>query len=92
MDLPPGATDFSWKIPPSTGIPDVRVRVLAKEATRDRLSALRQLLDDRPGECAVALHLLIPDESETVVALSGRRGVRPDASLRQRVDDLFGRR
>jgi DNA polymerase-3 subunit alpha len=69
----------------------LRVRVLAKEATRDRLSALRQLLDDRPGECAVALHLLIPDESETVVALSGRRGVRPDASLRQRVDDLFGR-
>jgi DNA polymerase-3 subunit alpha len=69
----------------------LRVRVLAKEATRDRLTALRQLLDERPGECAVALHLVIPDESETVLALSSRRGVRPDQNLRQRVDDLFGR-
>jgi DNA polymerase-3 subunit alpha len=69
----------------------LRVRVLAREATRDRLTALRQLFDESPGECAVALHLVIPDESETVLALPGRRGVRPDPRLRQRVDDLFGR-
>jgi DNA polymerase-3 subunit alpha len=69
----------------------LRVRVLATEATRDRLSALRQLFEERPGECSVALHLVIPGKSETVVALSGRRGVRPDSKLRKRVDDLFGR-
>jgi DNA polymerase-3 subunit alpha len=69
----------------------LRVRVLSREATRDRLLALRQLLETQPGDCAVALHLVIPDRSETVVALRGGRGVRPDPGLRKRVDDLFGR-
>ncbi len=69
----------------------LRVRVLAGEATRDRLLALRRLLETQPGECAVAVHVVIPDRSETVLALPGRRGVRPDPTLRQRVDELFGR-
>ncbi len=69
----------------------LRVRVLAGEATRDRLLALRRLLETQPGECAVAVHVVIPDRSETVLALPGRRGVRPDPALRQRVDELFGR-
>ena len=69
----------------------MRVRVLAGEATRDRLLALRRLLETQPGECAVAVHVVIPDRSETVVALPGARGVRPDPGLRQRVDELFGR-
>ena len=56
----------------------LRLRVLAAEATRDRLLALRGLLEGHPGECAVALHVVIPDQSETVLSLSGLRGVRPD--------------
>jgi DNA polymerase-3 subunit alpha len=69
----------------------LRVRVLAGEATRDRLLALRRLLETQPGDCAVAVHVVIPDRSETVLALPSQRGVRPDPSLRQRVDELFGR-
>ncbi len=69
----------------------LRILIRAEEATADRLVALRSLLEDRPGDCAVTLHLVIPGESETVVAVSAVRGVRPDAALRQGVDELFGR-
>jgi DNA polymerase-3 subunit alpha len=69
----------------------LRVRIRAEEATADRLTALKQLLSARPGECGVTLHVVIPEESETVVAVSAVRGVRPDPGLRREVDDLFGR-
>jgi len=67
------------------------VRMLADEASADRLAALRGVLQKHPGECGVALHLVIPGESETVLALSSLKGVRPNAALRQEVDGLFGR-
>jgi DNA polymerase-3 subunit alpha len=70
----------------------LRLRVLASEATHDRLLALKSLLGRHPGDCAVALHVVIPDESETVLALSGLRGVRPDEAFLREVDGLFGRR
>jgi DNA polymerase-3 subunit alpha len=69
----------------------LRIQIRADEATEDRLTALRSLLEDHPGDCAVTLHIVIPEESETVVAISAVRGVRPDAGLRQGVDELFGR-
>ena len=69
----------------------LQLRVLASEATRDRLLALRDLLGRHPGDCAVALHLVIPDESETVLALPGLRGVRPDDACLREIDGLFGR-
>jgi hypothetical protein len=61
------------------------------EATADRLTALRTRLAKSPGECAVRVHLVIPDQSETVLAISSLRGVRPDATLKRDVDELFGR-
>ncbi len=67
------------------------VRLRAEEASHDRLIALRQLLQTRPGDCAVTLHVVIPDESETVMSVAAVRGVRPDPALRRDVDDLFGR-
>jgi DNA polymerase-3 subunit alpha len=70
----------------------LRLRVLASEATRDRLLALRDLFGRHPGDCAVALHVVIPDQSETVLAFPSLRGVRPDEKLLREVDGLFGRR
>ena len=67
------------------------VRIGSAEATEDRLTALRQLLRAHPGDCAVTLHVVIPDKSETVIAVSGVSGVRPDDALRADVDALFGR-
>jgi hypothetical protein len=56
----------------------VRIRVLHSEATRDRLVALRRVLEAHRGDCGVVLHLVIPGESETVVGLPGLFG-RPVA-------------
>ncbi len=70
----------------------LRVRVVADEVTRDRLTALRGLLERKPGECGVAVHVVIPGESETVLGLPHLAGVRPDPALCQEVDELFGRK
>lgn len=55
----------------------VHIRVLASEATRDRLQALGGVLKDHGGDCGVQLHLMIPGESETVMALPDDRGSSP---------------
>ena len=69
----------------------LQVRIASQEATSDRLSALRQRLEKSPGDCAVVVHLVIPDQSETVLALTSLRGVRADPDLIRDVDSLFGR-
>jgi DNA polymerase-3 subunit alpha len=69
----------------------LRVRLVADEATRDRLTALRGVLERQPGDCGVALHVVIPGQSETVLRLAAPCGVRPDAALCRDVDALFGR-
>ena len=66
------------------------LRVGVDEASRDRLTALRAILSRHPGDCAVSLHLVIPDEIETVIALPGL-GVRPGAALVDALTGLFGR-
>ncbi len=68
----------------------VRIRVAASEATRDRMLALRRLLEAHVGDCGVLLHILIPGESETIMALPGGRGVDPSEELISALDGLFG--
>ena len=46
----------------------VHIRILAEEATRDRLLALRDVLGKHAGDCAVQVHMMIPGESETVLS------------------------
>jgi DNA polymerase-3 subunit alpha len=69
----------------------LRLRVHADEATRDRLLALREILRQHPGECEVVLQLVIPGESETLLALPDAFGVRAGAPLLQDLTGLFGR-
>jgi hypothetical protein len=69
----------------------VHIQLRAAEATRDRLLALRSLLAAHNGECGVVVHLLIPGESETLVALPDARGVDATPALLREVDALFGR-
>jgi DNA polymerase-3 subunit alpha len=68
------------------------VTVIVDEATPDRLTALRDLLQSHRGECEVVVRLLIPGESETLMTLNGAPGVRASASLLADIDGLFGRR
>jgi DNA polymerase-3 subunit alpha len=67
------------------------IRVEASEATRDRMLALRRLLEAHAGECGLILHLMIPGESETIVSLPEGRGVEPTDELIRSVNGLFGR-
>jgi DNA polymerase-3 subunit alpha len=66
----------------------LHLRILATEATRDRIEALKKLLAEHPGQCSVVLHVLIPGESETLLE-SG--SVRPVDGLLRDIDALFGR-
>ncbi len=68
----------------------VHIRIRAEEASRDRLTALGDVLSDHAGDCSVLLHLMIPGESETVMALPDSRAVDPSPALRRAVDGLFG--
>ncbi|MCP5070589.1 MAG: DNA polymerase III subunit alpha, partial [bacterium] len=69
----------------------VHVRILAEEASRDRLSALNDVLQGHAGDCNVWVHMMIPGESETVMALPESRGVEPTQELVKAIDGLFGR-
>jgi DNA polymerase-3 subunit alpha len=69
----------------------LRITIVASEATRDRLCGLRRVLDAHRGDCGVLVHLRIPGESETVLALSDDRGVEPSDELLQEIQGLFGR-
>ena len=70
---------------------NVRIRMAGAEATSDRMAALRRVFDQHRGHCPVFVHITIPGESETVLALDGGRGVTAGDILRREVDALFGR-
>jgi len=69
----------------------VTIRLLAADSTRDRMQALRSVLGKHGGDCAVTLHVTIPGESETVMALPDTLAVTPTDSLVRDVNALFGR-
>jgi hypothetical protein len=66
--------------------------VLATDASRDRLLALRRALGEHRGDCPVVLVVRIPGESETEIALPGSWAVDPSDGLMRQLDQLFGRR
>ena len=69
----------------------LHVRVMAGELSRDRLVALRDVLAAHKGDCSVVLHMTIPGESETLLAVPEARAVSPTDALLAAVDGLFGR-
>jgi DNA polymerase-3 subunit alpha len=70
----------------------LRLSVVAGELSRDRLLALRRVFDAHRGDCPVVVHVLLPGESETVLALPDRRGVEANEALLSELDALFGRK
>ena len=69
----------------------LRVSLLDKDVSRDRMVALKRVLRSHPGDCSVMLHITIPGESETVLTVNGIRGVAPSETLQKDVNGLFGR-
>ena len=70
----------------------LRVKMIEKEISRDRLDALVKVLTSHPGDCPVVIHVLIPEESETTVSVGAVRGVRATPEMCRDVDALFGRK
>jgi hypothetical protein len=69
---------------------EVHLTVPVAEVDRDRLQCLRQLLQSAEGQVPVFLHLVIPDHSETVVALPEALRVSPTDDLLLGAERLFG--
>ncbi|MFP6624390.1 MAG: DNA polymerase III subunit alpha, partial [Myxococcota bacterium] len=69
----------------------LRVRLREEELSEDRLVAMRGILESHRGDCPVFVHITIPGESETVLAVGRIRGVDPSDGLRRQLDSLFGR-
>jgi hypothetical protein len=69
----------------------LELQVVAGELSRDRLQALRRVLEAHRGDCAVLLELMIPGESKTTLALSDKLNVEATDTLVEEVNALFAR-
>jgi DNA polymerase-3 subunit alpha len=69
----------------------LRLRVVESDLSRDRLDALRGVLASHRGDCAIYMHVTLPGESETVIAVAEPRGVRASDELLHEISTLFGR-
>jgi hypothetical protein len=59
QDLPGTATAFDWRLPPSTGIPDVRIKLIAVDRRFQDTSDVRQILvtpGQGPPPCRVDIN------------------------------------
>jgi DNA polymerase-3 subunit alpha len=65
-------------------------RVKASLNDAQHLHSLKGILAQYRGDCPVFLHVVIPDQSETVMALPKELGVAPSRELMQSVNQLFG--
>ncbi|MBW2725734.1 MAG: DNA polymerase III subunit alpha [Deltaproteobacteria bacterium] len=70
----------------------LRVRMIERDISTDRLAALIDVLASHPGDCPVVVHVLIPGESETTLSVGAIRGVRATPDMCRDVDALFGRK
>jgi DNA polymerase-3 subunit alpha len=71
-------------------IQEVHLALRADKVDEDRLRSLRAALSAHPGSCAAYLHLLLPDRTETVIALPEDLRVAPTESMLDAIEALFG--
>jgi DNA polymerase III subunit alpha len=68
----------------------VRIRLPAERLDRDRLTRLRHLLLNHPGDCKTFLHLTVGGKGEAVIALSSKLQVKPSRSFFEEMSEHFG--
>ncbi len=68
----------------------VHIQAPADVMTREDLQALREILASHPGECRAFLHLLRPDQGETVILLPAHLSVTPSRTMVRAIEELFG--
>jgi DNA polymerase-3 subunit alpha len=60
------------------------------EVTQNHLSQLKNVLSRYTGDCPAFVHLVVPDKTETVLALPDEMRLAPTPALVAAVDKLFG--
>jgi DNA polymerase-3 subunit alpha len=68
----------------------VHFALRAERVDPDVLVALRRTLEGHRGTCSAFLHLLLPNRTETVIALPAELKVAPTESMVEDVEQLFG--
>ncbi len=69
---------------------DVHFRLNIPPLTREYMEKLRDVLLNHRGNCKAFLHLVIPDESETIIALGDDFQLNASDLLIDEVESLFG--
>lgn len=68
----------------------IHFSITQKEATKDKLEELRDILLDYRGPCRTFLRLMDPIKGEVTLQMSEEFSVRPCSELVDKVDRLFG--
>lgn len=71
-------------------VEQVHIQVPTDSLSKEDLVALRDVLTEHHGQCHTFLHLLRPDQSETVISLPDTLKVAPTPAMRSAVEGLFG--
>jgi DNA polymerase-3 subunit alpha len=69
---------------------EVHFALQAERVDADHLRTLRQTLTQHRGSCSAFLHLLLPDRTETVIALPAELKVAPTERMVEDVERVFG--
>jgi len=69
---------------------EVHFALQAERLSAEHLRTLRQTLAQHRGSCDAFLHLLLPDRTETVIALPAELKVAPTERMVEEVERLFG--
>ncbi|OGP85570.1 MAG: DNA polymerase III subunit alpha [Deltaproteobacteria bacterium RBG_16_54_11] len=71
-------------------ISKVHFRLRTPGLSKEQMLRLREILEENKGGCEALLHLIVPPQSEVIMALSPALTVEPSEQMRQSVEGLFG--
>ena len=68
----------------------VHFRLRTPGLSKEQLLRLKEILVENKGGCEALLHLIVPHQSEVVMAISPALAVNPSEQMRRSVEGLFG--
>jgi DNA polymerase-3 subunit alpha len=71
-------------------ISKVHVRLRTPGISKEQLVRLKEILEENKGKCEALLHLIVPHNSEVIMAVSPALTVEPSERMCRSVEGLFG--
>jgi DNA polymerase-3 subunit alpha len=71
-------------------ISKVHVRLRTPGLSKEQLMRLKEILEENKGGCEAVLHLIVPHQSEVIMAISPELAVEPSERMRRSVEGLLG--